>query len=137
MNLAYKIVLDKTKDIWNWLDSSRKPFFCGFSWQSQLSGSSLFFFNKIVDLPSYCDSKEIEKYLDVLYKRNKVFFNKQIEKISNKFSGQFLPSCKWIEETTKNLCFLIHITYISQHFRVVHMTQIMATSSLIFIEIMV
>ena len=73
MNLAYKIVLDKTKDIWNWLDSSRKPFFCGFSWQSQLSGSSLIFFNKIVDLPSYCASKEIEKYLDVLYKRNKVF----------------------------------------------------------------
>ena len=105
MNLAYKIVLDKTKDIWNWLDSSRKPFFCGFSWQSQLSDSSLIFFNKIIDLPSYYASKEIEKYLDVLYERNKVFFNKQIEKISNKFSGQFLPSCKWIEETTKKPLF--------------------------------
>ena len=46
MNLAYKIILDKTKDIWNWLDSSRKPFFCGFSWQSQLSGSSLIFLIK-------------------------------------------------------------------------------------------
>lgn len=107
MNLAYtyNIVLDKSKDVWNWLDSSRKPNFCGFSWRAQLSGSSLDFFNKIVDLPSESASKKIEDFLDALYERNRVFFDKQYEKISNRFSGQFLPSCKWIEETTKKPLF--------------------------------
>lgn len=91
MNLAYtyNIVLDKSKDVWNWLDSSRKPNFCGFSWRAQLSGSSLDFFNKIVDLPSESASKKIEDFLDALYERNRVFLTSNMRKFPIGFRGNF------------------------------------------------
>lgn len=105
MSQSYDIILDKSKDGWNWFDSSRQPSFCGFSWQNQLSGYFLDFFNKIVNLPPKNAKEEIRAFLDMLYINNGEFFNKQKEKISNEFSRQFLPLCKWIEEKTKKPLF--------------------------------
>ncbi len=105
MKRSYDIILDKSKDAWNWLDSSRQVDYCGFLWQSQLSGYFLDFFNKIVSLSAEQASKEIKNFLDTIYERNQALFNNQREALSDKFSKQFLSLCKWIEEKTKKPLF--------------------------------